>query len=362
MFVKSIVGAAVAATVVSAVPIAHGAHPHSFKVPTLEEAAVEARTLVNRESLANLATLDVNNNNVPVSFMEYYADCDNDGSLTLLSLNIGSSFRNIAKGSPATLSVRVGDHAVNDEVDIHYPGGIVDSPAGSPRISLRGKFVEPDASEHKRLAECFISRHPDAKWWLPGNAIHSSKWTKFEVEGAYFLGGFGDRAFIGEIPHDVYSAAQPHGPAVKTAKKCNKKMQAEETNESIFDQLWNKVSQVFGDLEEQVHEVTDKKPSSHHQNMDFHHNEHNEQALMSHHGAHSDLSEEELFAAHHNGMSFEEFEAAHNAHNLERRGDFDPNNKLSGSQVPFIVPKRLSNKEAGKRMKAILEAQKKGTY
>ncbi|KAF5098818.1 hypothetical protein D0Z00_001877 [Geotrichum galactomycetum] len=359
MFVKSIVGAAVAATAVSAAPIAHGAHPHSFKVPTLEEAAVEARTLVNRESLANLATIDVAHNNVPVSFMEYYADCDNDGSLTLLSLNIGSSFRNIAKGSPATLSIRVGDHAINDEVDIHYPGGIVESPAGSPRISLRGKFVEVDASEHERLAKCFVSRHPDSKWWLPGNPIHSSKWTKFEVEGAYFLGGFGDRAYIGEIPQDVYSAAQPQVPTVKPAKKCNKKKHTEEKNESIFDQLWIKVSQLFGDFEEQVHEVTDKKPDPHHQNMDFQHNEHSEQVLASHHGAHSDLSEEELFAAHHNGMSFEEFEAAHKAHNLERRGDFDL--KPSGSQVPFITPKRISNKEAGKRMKAILEAQKKGT-
>ncbi|KAF5098245.1 hypothetical protein D0Z03_001252 [Geotrichum reessii] len=362
MFVKAIFGAAVAATAVSAAPIAHGAHPHSFKIPTVEEAAAEARTLVNRESLANLATLDASHNNIPVSFMEYYADCDNDGSLTLLSLNIGSSFRNIAKGSPATLSIRVGDHAINDVVDIDYPGSIPTSPAGSPRISLRGKFVDvEDASEHERLAKCFVSKHPDSKWWLPGNPIHGSKWSKFEVEGVYFLGGFGDRAFIGDIPQELYSSAQPQAFPIKAVKKCNKKKNTVEESKSTLNKLWTKVNQFFDDLEEQIPEVAEK-PHLHHQDKDFHHDENNEQILISHHGSRSDLSEEELFAIHHNGMSFEEFEAAHKAHNLERRGDFDPNNRPTGSQIPFIVPQRLSNKEAGKRMKAILDAQKKGTY
>lgn len=233
MYVKAIV---LGAIVCSAAPI------HQFKVPTVSEAAVEARTLVNRESLANLATID-QESHLPVSFMEYYADCDNDGTLTLLSLSIGSSFRNVAAGSPASLSIRVGDHAVNDDVNPHYPGGIVNSPAGSPRISLQGKFQDVDVTEHARLTQCFLKRHPDAKWWLPGNPVHTSKWTQFKVDEVYFLGGFGDRAYIGKIPIELYQESLPQESlfASKTDSLAN---DGEERNTSAEENV--SVSGVFG--------------------------------------------------------------------------------------------------------------------
>jgi len=55
-------------------------------------------------------------------------------------------------------------------------------------------------AEERRVAECFVRVHPDARHWLPGNRIHSSRWVRLVVTHIYWIGGFGDRAYIGWIP------------------------------------------------------------------------------------------------------------------------------------------------------------------
>lgn len=39
---------------------------------------------------------------------------------------------------------------------------------------------------------------------MPGNPIHEAEWVTFEVERVYWVGGFGDREFIGDIPVGLY--------------------------------------------------------------------------------------------------------------------------------------------------------------
>ncbi|KAG7853256.1 hypothetical protein KL919_000479 [Ogataea angusta] len=167
----------------------------------VETAARVARTLVNRESLANLATIQ-KKDGVPVSFMEYYADCEDDGEPVFLLVNISSSQRNIDDGSKVSVSIRVGDHQLNDHVNPHYIGGRVRSAAGSPRVNLKGSFI-PVAGTPE-LDACFALRHHDAPAWYPGSPIHATFWAKFQVEEVYIIGGFGDTAYIGEIPADLY--------------------------------------------------------------------------------------------------------------------------------------------------------------
>jgi hypothetical protein len=40
--------------------------------------------------------------------------------------------------------------------------------------------------------------------WQPGNRIHEARWVRFVTKEIYWLGGFGDRAYIGWIPLDVW--------------------------------------------------------------------------------------------------------------------------------------------------------------
>lgn len=175
--------------------------------PSKDEGLVVARTLVARESLANINT--VNKHGVPVSAMEYYADCDGDGNPYWLVVDIGLTFQNIRHGLAHSWTIRVGDHPALEKVDNKYPGGIPASPAGLPRLNLFGTLtnVTGDAA----LEACFVARHPDAKWWLPSRkkTPHRSHWAKLNVELVYMVGGFGDRAYIGEIDAESYHNAKP---------------------------------------------------------------------------------------------------------------------------------------------------------
>ncbi|CAH6719637.1 hypothetical protein CLIB1444_02S13124 [[Candida] jaroonii] len=185
----------------------------SDHVPGEIESASIARTLVFRESMVNVNTFKIvkkgeKSVKVPVSSMEYYVDCDNDGDFYWLVVDIGSSYQNILHGSEYSFTLRVGDHPVNEEVNPEYPGGMSTSPAGSPRINIQGKLEDVSfetKKEQLKLEQCFLNRHPDAKYWIPGKSqSHNSHWMKLKVEDIYFIGGFGDRAYIGPIDSGIY--------------------------------------------------------------------------------------------------------------------------------------------------------------
>lgn len=172
----------------------------------IESAAAAARKLVSESSLATLVTISADD--VPEGQMEYYADCSTDGTeLTLIGMHISRAYRNIAHGSKASMAIRVGDQPLSEEVNTSYPGA-VPSPAGLPRITLYGIMLLEQPEPSKEVQECFLQRHPDAKWWIPGDGpVHDSYWAVFNVSSIHMIGGFGDRAFIGQIPLDVYKAA-----------------------------------------------------------------------------------------------------------------------------------------------------------
>lgn len=76
-----------------------------------------------------------------------------------------------------------------------------------PRFSLVG-YIEPVPTSEVLsydVEACFLNRHPDAEAWLPGNKIHQSWWGRLVVREVYWIGGFGDRAYIGWIPEREWS-------------------------------------------------------------------------------------------------------------------------------------------------------------
>ncbi|TGZ84608.1 hypothetical protein EX30DRAFT_300967 [Ascodesmis nigricans] len=163
--------------------------------PTIEQAAVQARRVVRREKIGTLSTVFQNGapdglEGSPIALMDYYADCSDDGSPALLGFKIAMNFRNVEQGSAISLSIRQ-----------HKPMGEFFSPAAHHRLSLIGKLekVDADSDEAEELKKCYIRRHPDAKWWTPGNKIHDSYWVKFKVEKVYWIGGFGNVQQIGCI-------------------------------------------------------------------------------------------------------------------------------------------------------------------
>lgn len=171
----------------------------SYRIPTVHESAVLARRVLDIEKIGTLSTnwpSDVGG--APIGLPDYFANCEPDtGNPTILELPIATSFKNVRAGSNISLSLRW-----------HAPYKHWYSVASVPRFNLLGRLEELTAEEVKdeNVAACFVKKHPDAATWLPGNRIHVSKWVRFVVQEIYWVGGFGDRAYIGHIPLEEWQS------------------------------------------------------------------------------------------------------------------------------------------------------------
>lgn len=217
-----------------------------FKIPTSYESAVMARRILALTPFATFSTVFPTDKNgglggAPVGLTDYIADCEDDsgGKPTVLELHIGTSFRNVRSGSnisvslawvppyPPSRRIRSADSssspswlsALDDSLRSLLglsrrrreqaadcrPDPQPYSGANLPRFSLLGYFEKIEPSKVPGVTACYVDTHPDAKYWLPGNRIHESEFVRLVVSKIYWIGGFGDRAYIGWIPVDEYS-------------------------------------------------------------------------------------------------------------------------------------------------------------
>ncbi|KAF1949237.1 hypothetical protein CC80DRAFT_497699 [Byssothecium circinans] len=183
-------------------------HEGVFKIPTVHESAIQARRILHLENIGTLSTIFPSTHSAeqrpsdvggtPIGLMDYFGDCEpSTGNPTILAISIATSFKNVAAGSNITLSLRW-----------HAPYKRRYSAAAVPRFSLIGRLEElsPEEVSRQNVAACFVKYHPDAAAWLPGNRIHESKWVRLVVEDVYWIGGFGDRAYIGWIPLEEWQS------------------------------------------------------------------------------------------------------------------------------------------------------------
>ncbi|KAJ4297567.1 hypothetical protein N0V90_005459 [Kalmusia sp. IMI 367209] len=180
----------------------------AYKIPTVHESAVQARRILHLETIGTLSTIFPSTHSAeqrpsdvggsPIGLMDYFGDCEPDtGNPTILAISIATSFKNVEAGSNISLSLRW-----------HAPYNRPYSAAGVPRFNLVG-YLEELTNEDVRdqnVAVCFVKYHPDAAAWLPGNRIHESKWVRLVVQEVYWIGGFGDRAYIGWIPLEEWQS------------------------------------------------------------------------------------------------------------------------------------------------------------
>ncbi|QUC20243.1 uncharacterized protein UV8b_04484 [Ustilaginoidea virens] len=221
------------------------------RIPTSRESAVMGRRVLALSKLGTLSTVfpnatatatahGVNNHEAhdhevppsgmggqPVGLMDYVADCEEGGNPTILAIKVATNFKNVRAGSNITLAMRwQPPYAPAKRISIlsrllahvglsQGRSGIIDHPAlfeapdtvpysaaNLPRFALFG-YLEPiqvDDEVSRKLATCYTTKHPDATFWLPGNRIHDSEWMRLVVTHIHWIGGFGDRAYIGWIP------------------------------------------------------------------------------------------------------------------------------------------------------------------
>lgn len=235
----------------SAIPILEPpTSPHSNTdrpIPSSYESAVLGRRILSLTPLGTLATIfpkDYSSSHEtqdhrppsvagqPHSLMEYISDCETDskGNPTLLAISIATSFRNIAAGSNVSLAVhwtpphppvkRIQSKSFTQRLLSFFGSSVEDvedqdskydplpySAANLPRFSLLGHVerISPEQVQKDEISSCYTKAHPDARYWLPGNRIHTSYFARLVVDQIYWVGGFGDRAYIGWIPVEEWN-------------------------------------------------------------------------------------------------------------------------------------------------------------
>jgi hypothetical protein len=198
-----------------------------FKIPTSYESAILARRILHLTPLGTLSTIFPSYHHafsqpspsisslerrpaglegMPIGLMDYIADCESTGDPTILAINIATSFKNVASGSNISLSINWTPPYPPKTRIKSAKNTFKYSAANLPRFSLLGYLekISPEEVEAKDIGSCFTKVHQDAKYWLPGNKIHESEWVRLLVQEVYWIGGFGDRAYIGWIPVDEW--------------------------------------------------------------------------------------------------------------------------------------------------------------
>ncbi|KAI0602829.1 pyridoxamine 5'-phosphate oxidase-domain-containing protein [Biscogniauxia sp. FL1348] len=212
-----------------------------YRIPTSYESAVLGRRILALTPLGTLSTVFPGSSDaqfsskedrphglagMPLGLMDYVADCEGEGNPTILAINIATSFKNVRAGSNISLAqhwtpryppdkrIKSTGSAVldwflgrDDDDSIEEGATTSYSAANLPRFNLLGyleKIDDSPAASRDDLAACFVATHPDARYWLPGNRIHASEFVRLVVTRVYWIGGFGDRAYIGWIPVDEW--------------------------------------------------------------------------------------------------------------------------------------------------------------
>lgn len=140
-----------------------------------------ARLLVGSQSIGTLASIYPANTSVPgvaghpFALMEYYAPCYSNGSLAFVMMGISQNARNILASNESAASFMI-------------QAPLSRSPVTKPRLSLIGNVTVIEQSSFDavlELEECYLDRHPDSKFWLPGKAGFHVRFLPFNC--AFFI-------------------------------------------------------------------------------------------------------------------------------------------------------------------------------
>ena len=218
-------------------------HPDAF--PSVHASATLARRLLRLSRIGTLSTVFPDHppswpprpphlSGIPIGLPDYVADCErqeepsssSSGNPTLLAFDIATNFRNAAAGSNVSLTLQwvkpmertwpflfEQKHVYDGKSEKRgEEGSIFYSQASMPRAAIIGYLedIRPDNMSNNSTIEgirsCFISAHPDAASWVPDakGKIHDSHWKRLVVEQIYWVGGFGNVAYIGWISTDMW--------------------------------------------------------------------------------------------------------------------------------------------------------------
>ncbi|GAA6005492.1 uncharacterized protein JCM10292_007366 [Rhodotorula paludigena] len=174
---------------------------------TLDEAAVHVRELIAYRAYNTGTLMSVFPDDAPVpvpglpfGLQEYYAHYpDSNGDLLLLAMPIAAIYRNALPPNKPNLTITINDL---------YGFGDGNLAAGRMRVALYGTIERVEGDDE--IAKCkaaYLEAHPDARGWAGPHGPHAAFWARLRIEKVYAFDGFGDVAYIGWVPLDLYRAS-----------------------------------------------------------------------------------------------------------------------------------------------------------
>ncbi|GAA6046381.1 hypothetical protein JCM3770_004892 [Rhodotorula araucariae] len=174
---------------------------------SLDEAAVHVRELISYRAYNTGVLMSVfpNDAQVPVpglpfGLQEYYAEYpDSNGDLLLLAMPIAAIYRNALPPNPPNLTITVNDL---------WGFGDGNLAAGRMRVALYGTIERVEgADELAKCKQAYLKAHPDSRGWIGADGPHANFFARLRVHKVYAFNGFGDVAYIGWVPLELYRAS-----------------------------------------------------------------------------------------------------------------------------------------------------------
>lgn len=174
----------------------------------LEQAASYARYMVQNGLYGVFATNYAKNSTYAYASQEDFAESYEDNGYPIFLLaDISSTANNLLLNSYGSFAISMTNCTMQNYNGMPY------DPLACPRLTLMGKFTKQpgplNMTDPNLLA--FIDKHPASSSWIQSGVHQFDLWT-FEFDRIYYIGGYGNLHFIGDIPLDTYLNSRPICP------------------------------------------------------------------------------------------------------------------------------------------------------
>lgn len=176
-----------------------------FCQESLKEAAEHSRWIINNSVIGFVSTFSIKNTNYPFVSMEDFCDSYNSSGIPFFLLpTVSTTSKNILNNPNASISIALVNCSINN-----YDGIPYDALACS-RMILSGYFSIYDKNPTSNTNDLellkYFKCHPAAPYLI--DIEHSWLFYKFNIQSIYFIGGFGNIHYIGNIDTKIYFDAQ----------------------------------------------------------------------------------------------------------------------------------------------------------
>ena len=180
----------------------------SFNAGTEKDAASYARYLMRHGMHGVFSTQMADVPQMSIAMMDDFSESSKlDGNPVFMLADISETTKNLDQYPFGSFTIAANNCTVNDFDGMPY------DPLACLRFTMTGRFIPNENAVNITDPEflSFSSRHPAASDWVKYSPHQFRMWT-MNIFSIYYVGGYGNLHYIGEIDTDMYAQAEPVEP------------------------------------------------------------------------------------------------------------------------------------------------------